>query len=145
MEEVGDGEPARARGKTNSKKEDKQDAALNALITSVEGMMNKKDSREEERRRFKEEQMNAFKEIQRRRLEMDAEKQAKMLEEAICLTDRGRCQAGGGGGGGGGRRPRRRRGGWVVDLGLRGGRRGKASTCTVGALRTEERHPHMEI
>ena len=80
VEEVGDGEPARPRGKTNSKKEDKRDAASNALIASVEGMMNKKYSREEERRRFKEEQMNAFMEIQRRRLEMDTEKQAKMLE-----------------------------------------------------------------
>ncbi|XBI14820.1 hypothetical protein VPH35_057343 [Triticum aestivum] len=80
MEEVGDGEPARPRGKTNSKKEDKRDAASNALIASVEGMMNKKDSREEECRRFKEKQMNAFMEIQRRRLEMDAEKEAKMLE-----------------------------------------------------------------
>ena len=80
MEDVGEGEPARPRGKTNSKKEDKRDAATNALIASVDGMMNKKDSREEERRRFKEEQMNAFMEIQRRRLEMDAEKQAKMLE-----------------------------------------------------------------
>ncbi|XBI96984.1 hypothetical protein VPH35_033197 [Triticum aestivum] len=80
VEDIGDGEPARPRGNTNSKKEDKQDAASNALIASVEGMMNKKDSREEERRRFKEEQMNSFMKIQRRRLEMDAEKQAKMLE-----------------------------------------------------------------
>ena len=80
VEDVGEGEPARPRGKTNSKKEDKRDATSNALITSVEGMMNEKDSREEEHRRFKEEQMNAFMEIQRRRLEMDTEKQAKMLE-----------------------------------------------------------------
>ncbi|XBH77527.1 hypothetical protein VPH35_103997 [Triticum aestivum] len=80
VEEVGDGEQARPRGKTNSKKKDKRDAASNTLIVSVEGMMNKKDSRKEERRRFKEEHMNAFMEIQRRRLEMDAEKQAKMLE-----------------------------------------------------------------
>ena len=42
--------------------------------------MNKKDSREEERRRFKAEQMDAFMEIQRRRLDLDAEKQAKMFE-----------------------------------------------------------------
>ena len=49
VEDVGEGEPARPRGKTNSKKEDKRDAASNALIASVEGMMNKKDSREEER------------------------------------------------------------------------------------------------
>ena len=59
VEEVGDGKPARPRGKTNSKKEDKRDAASNALIASVEGMMNKKDSREKERRCFKEKQMNA--------------------------------------------------------------------------------------
>ncbi|XBH92293.1 hypothetical protein VPH35_083450 [Triticum aestivum] len=63
MEDVGEGEPARPRGKTNSKKEDKQNAATNALIASVDDMMNKKDSREEERRRFKEEQMSAFMEI----------------------------------------------------------------------------------
>ncbi|XBJ13320.1 hypothetical protein VPH35_017690 [Triticum aestivum] len=80
VEDVGEGEPARPRGKTNSKKEDKRDAATNALIASVDGMMNKKDSREEERRRFKAEQMDAFMEIQRRRLDLDAEKQAKMFE-----------------------------------------------------------------
>ena len=60
MEDVGDGEPARPRGKTNSKKEDKRDAASNALIASMERMMNKKDSREEECRCFKAEQMDAF-------------------------------------------------------------------------------------
>ncbi|XBH56215.1 hypothetical protein VPH35_078109 [Triticum aestivum] len=80
VEDVGEGEPARPRGKTNSKKEDKRDAATNALIASVDGMINKKDSREEERRRFKAEQMDAFMEIQRRRLDLDAEKQAKMFE-----------------------------------------------------------------
>ncbi|SPT17049.1 unnamed protein product [Triticum aestivum] len=80
VEDVGEGEPARPRGKTNSKKEDKRDAATNALIASVDGMMNKKDSREEEHRRFKAEQMDAFMEIQRRRLDLDAEKQAKMFE-----------------------------------------------------------------
>ena len=80
VEEVGDGEKAWPQGKTNSKKEDKRDAVWNALIASVEGMMNKKDSREKECRHFKEEQMNAFMEIQRRRLDMEAEKQAKMLE-----------------------------------------------------------------
>ncbi|XBI58321.1 hypothetical protein VPH35_039567 [Triticum aestivum] len=80
VEDVGEGEPTRPRGKTNSKKEDKRDAATNALIASVDGMMNKKDSREEERRRFKADQMDAFMEIQRRRLDLDAEKQAKMFE-----------------------------------------------------------------
>lgn len=52
VEDVGEGEPARPRGKTNSKKEDKRDAVTNALVASVDCMMNK-DSREEERRRFK--------------------------------------------------------------------------------------------
>ena len=80
VEDVGEGEPARPRGKTNSKKEDKRDAATNALIASVDCMMNKKDSREEERRRFKAEQMDAFMEIQRRRLEMKAKKHTRMLE-----------------------------------------------------------------
>ncbi|XBI39823.1 hypothetical protein VPH35_124514 [Triticum aestivum] len=80
VEEVGDGEKARPWGKTNSKKEDKRDAVSNTLIANVEGMMRNKDSREEERRHYKEEQMNAFMEIQRRRLEMEAEKQAKMVE-----------------------------------------------------------------
>ena len=37
VEDVGEGEPARPRGKTNSKKEDKRDAATNALIASVDG------------------------------------------------------------------------------------------------------------
>ncbi|XP_048557372.1 uncharacterized protein LOC125538111 [Triticum urartu] len=63
VEEVGEGESARPRGKTNSKKKAKRDAASNTLIASVEGMMNKKDSREEERRHFKEEQMNTLLEI----------------------------------------------------------------------------------
>ncbi|KAE8813997.1 Eyes absent-like protein 4 [Hordeum vulgare] len=80
VEEVGDGEKARSRGKTNSKKEDKRDAASIALIATVEGMITKKDSREEKCRQEREEQINAFLEIQRRRLDMEAEKQARMLE-----------------------------------------------------------------
>ncbi|KAE8793877.1 Phospholipid-transporting ATPase 1 [Hordeum vulgare] len=43
-------------------------------------MITKKDSREEKRRQEREEQMNAFLEIQRRRLDMEAEKQARMVE-----------------------------------------------------------------
>ncbi|KAI4976315.1 hypothetical protein ZWY2020_049922 [Hordeum vulgare] len=80
MEEVGDGEKARPRGKTNSKKEDKRDAASIALITTVEGMITEKDSREEKRRQEREEQINTFLEIQKRRLDMETEKQARMLE-----------------------------------------------------------------
>ncbi|KAE8817544.1 C2 domain-containing protein [Hordeum vulgare] len=79
-EEVVDGEKTRPRGKTNSKKEDKRDAASNALIATVEDMMTKKDSRKEKRRKDKEDHVNAFMEIQRRRLEMETEKQAKMFE-----------------------------------------------------------------
>ncbi|KAE8815620.1 C2 domain-containing protein [Hordeum vulgare] len=80
VEEVGDGEKARTRGKTNSKKEGKWDAASIALITTVEGMITKKDSREEKRRQEREEQINVFLKIQRRRFDMEAEKQARMLE-----------------------------------------------------------------
>ncbi|XBI65507.1 hypothetical protein VPH35_045339 [Triticum aestivum] len=80
VEEVGDGEKPQSRGKTNSNKEDKRDVASNALIATVKEMMTKKDSREEKRRKDKEDQMNAFMEIQRRRLEMEAEKQTRMLE-----------------------------------------------------------------
>ncbi|KAE8768888.1 Lectin-domain containing receptor kinase A4.3 [Hordeum vulgare] len=79
VQDHGDGEKARPRGKTNSK-EDRRDAASIALLEKVEGMISKKDLREEKRRQEKEEQMHAFMEIQRRRLEMDAERQAKMLE-----------------------------------------------------------------
>ncbi|KAE8816850.1 DNA repair protein rhp54 [Hordeum vulgare] len=43
VEEVGDGEKAWPRGETNSKKEDKWDAASIALIATVEGMITEKD------------------------------------------------------------------------------------------------------
>ncbi|KAE8796973.1 Eyes absent-like protein 4 [Hordeum vulgare] len=71
VEDHGDGEKARPRGETNLKKEDKRDAASIALLEKMEGMISKKYLREEKRRQEKEEQMNAFMEIQRRRLEMD--------------------------------------------------------------------------
>ncbi|KAE8785390.1 Phospholipid-transporting ATPase 1 [Hordeum vulgare] len=74
------GEKARPRGKTNSKKEDRRDTASIALLEKVEGMINKKDLREEKRRQEKEEEVHAFMGVQRRRLEMNAERQAKMLE-----------------------------------------------------------------
>ncbi|KAE8795132.1 Lectin-domain containing receptor kinase A4.3 [Hordeum vulgare] len=80
VEDHGDGEKARSQENTNSKKEDKRDAASIALLEKVESMISKKDLKEEKRRQEKEEQMNAFVEIQRWRLEMDAERQAKMLE-----------------------------------------------------------------
>ncbi|KAE8790039.1 DNA repair protein rhp54 [Hordeum vulgare] len=80
VEDHGDGEKARPQGKTNSKKEDKRDAASIALLEKVKGMIRKKDLSEEKRRQEKEEQIHAFVKIQRRRLEMDAKRQAKMLE-----------------------------------------------------------------
>ena len=80
VEEAGEGKKPRPREKTNSKKEDKRDAASIALLATVEGMMSKNDSREEKRWQDKEEQMNAFMKIQRRRLEMKAEKQDRMPE-----------------------------------------------------------------
>ncbi|KAE8775945.1 C2 domain-containing protein [Hordeum vulgare] len=79
-EEVVDGEKTRPPGKTNSKKENKQDAASNALIATVEDMMTKKDSREEKHRKDKKDHVNTFMDIQGRRLEMEAEKQAKVFE-----------------------------------------------------------------
>ncbi|KAE8815235.1 C2 domain-containing protein [Hordeum vulgare] len=59
VEYHGDGEKAWPRGKTNSK-EDKRDETSIALLEKVEGMISKKDMREEKRRQEKEEQMNAF-------------------------------------------------------------------------------------
>ncbi|KAE8768931.1 C2 domain-containing protein [Hordeum vulgare] len=79
VEGVGDGEKARPRGKTNSK-EDKRDVASIALIATMEGMITKKDSRKEKRWQEREEQINAFLNLQRRRLGMETEKQAWMLE-----------------------------------------------------------------
>ena len=55
VEDLGDGEKVRPRGKTNSKKEDKWDAASIALIATMEGMISKKDSREEKHRQEREE------------------------------------------------------------------------------------------
>ncbi|KAE8788217.1 C2 domain-containing protein [Hordeum vulgare] len=55
------------------------DAASIALIATVEGMITKKDLRGEKRRQEREEQINAFLELQRRRLDMEAEKQVQML------------------------------------------------------------------
>ncbi|KAE8797304.1 Phospholipid-transporting ATPase 1 [Hordeum vulgare] len=46
VEEIEEGEKPRPRGKTNSKKEDKRNAASIALIATVEDMISKKDSRE---------------------------------------------------------------------------------------------------
>ncbi|KAE8793964.1 C2 domain-containing protein [Hordeum vulgare] len=67
-------------GEDQLKEEDRRYAASIALFEKVEGMINKKGLREEKRRQEKKEKMHTFMEIQRRRLEMDAKRQAKMLE-----------------------------------------------------------------
>ncbi|KAE8790845.1 Phospholipid-transporting ATPase 1 [Hordeum vulgare] len=80
IEDHGEGDKLRPQGKTNSKKEDKRDATPIALHATLEGMMIKKETREEKHPQDKEEQMKAFLEIQKKRFEMEEEKQRKMLE-----------------------------------------------------------------
>ncbi|KAE8821716.1 Lectin-domain containing receptor kinase A4.3 [Hordeum vulgare] len=53
----GDREKARPRGKTISKKEDKRDTESIGLLEKVEGMISKKDLREEKCQQQKEDQM----------------------------------------------------------------------------------------
>ncbi|KAE8812036.1 C2 domain-containing protein [Hordeum vulgare] len=79
FKEHGEGETPRVQGKTNLKKGDKRDDASFAMHATLEDMMSK-DTREETCQQDKEEQINAFMEIQRKMLELDAEKQAKRLE-----------------------------------------------------------------
>ncbi|KAE8809868.1 C2 domain-containing protein [Hordeum vulgare] len=57
-----------------------RDTTSIALLEKVEGIISKKDLREEKRWQEKEEKKHVFMKIQRRRLEIDAERQAKMLE-----------------------------------------------------------------
>ncbi|KAE8806680.1 Lectin-domain containing receptor kinase A4.3 [Hordeum vulgare] len=80
VEEHGSGEKPRSCGKTNSKKEDKREAASLALQATLQGMIIDKDSRKEKRRQDKEEQIRAFMDIQKKKLALEAEKQAKMLK-----------------------------------------------------------------
>ncbi|KAE8793441.1 Phospholipid-transporting ATPase 1 [Hordeum vulgare] len=80
FEEDGEGEKPRPRGKTNSKKEDKHEVTSLALQATLQGMIANEDSREEKRRQDKEEQIRAFVEIQNKKLALEAEKQAKMVE-----------------------------------------------------------------
>jgi hypothetical protein len=79
VEELGEGEKPRPRGKSNSKKEDKHEAASLALQATLQGMITGKDSREEKRRQDKDEQVRAFREIQEKKLALKTERQAKML------------------------------------------------------------------
>ncbi|KAE8792293.1 Helicase SKI2W [Hordeum vulgare] len=54
-EEIREGEKPQPWGKTNSKKEDKRDATSITLITTMEDMITKKDSRKEKGRQDKKE------------------------------------------------------------------------------------------
>ncbi|KAE8790376.1 Helicase SKI2W [Hordeum vulgare] len=86
VEEHGDGEKPRPRGKTNLKKEDKHDVASLALQATLQGMITNKNSREEKRQQDKDEQIKASMEIQNKKLVLEAEKQVKMLEIEAAKT-----------------------------------------------------------
>ncbi|KAE8778994.1 putative DBINO protein [Hordeum vulgare] len=68
----GDGETLkRPRGKTNSKVDDKRDAASHALHETLHGMMSQKEVRDKKKRQDKEEQMKQYMELQTKKLEME--------------------------------------------------------------------------
>ncbi|KAE8777673.1 C2 domain-containing protein [Hordeum vulgare] len=91
VEEHGEGETPRPRGKTNSKKGDNCEAASLALQGTLQGMIANQDSREEKRRQDKDEQIQAFMDIQNKKLALETKKQAKMLEiEATKAATRAR-------------------------------------------------------
>ena len=74
----------RPRGKTNSKVDDIRDASSMALHDTLHGMMSQKNVRDEKKRQSKDEQMNQYLELQRKKLEMEeAAKRRKIdMEEA---------------------------------------------------------------
>jgi hypothetical protein len=80
----GDGEAVKwPRGKTNSKMDDKRDAASYALHETLHetlhGMMSQKEVRDEKKRQGKEEQMKQYMELQTKKLEMkEAAKKRKI-------------------------------------------------------------------
>ncbi|KAE8782201.1 Phospholipid-transporting ATPase 1 [Hordeum vulgare] len=80
VEEHGEGGKSRARGKTNSKKEDKRERVSLALQATFQGMITNKDSKEEKHRQYKDGQIRAFMDMKKKKLTLKAEKQAKMLE-----------------------------------------------------------------
>ncbi|KAE8790852.1 C2 domain-containing protein [Hordeum vulgare] len=80
VEQHGEGENPWQQGKANSNKEDKCKAASLSLQATLKHMIANKDSREEKSRQDKEEQIRAFMEIQNKKLALEAEKKAKMLE-----------------------------------------------------------------
>ncbi|KAE8767144.1 Serine/threonine-protein kinase mph1 [Hordeum vulgare] len=74
----------RMRGKTNSKMDDKRDAASFALHETLHDMMSQKEAREEKKRQGKEEQMKQYLELQTKKFEMEkaAKKRKIDMEEA---------------------------------------------------------------
>ncbi|XP_020166355.1 uncharacterized protein [Aegilops tauschii subsp. strangulata] len=81
----GDGEALmRPSGKTNSKVDDIRDASSMALHETLHGMMSQKDVRDEKKQQSKDEQMEQYLELQRKKLEMEeaAKKRKIDMEEA---------------------------------------------------------------
>ncbi|KAE8810594.1 Helicase SKI2W [Hordeum vulgare] len=91
VEEHGEGENPWPWGKNNSEKEDKREATSLALQATLQGMFTNKDSREEKRRQDKEEKIRDFMDIKNKKLALEAEKKAMMLEiEATEVANRPR-------------------------------------------------------
>ncbi|KAE8784423.1 Serine/threonine-protein kinase mph1 [Hordeum vulgare] len=81
----GDGEALkRPRGKTNSKMDDKRDAASFALHETLHGMMSQKEASDEKKQHGREEKMKQYLELQTKKFEMkEAAKKRKIgMEEA---------------------------------------------------------------
>jgi len=75
---VDHGDPEkRPRGQKNSKLEDKREATTLALQETLKGLATSKLAREEKKRLEKEEQMKAYLEIQKKKIEIE-EKQVKL-------------------------------------------------------------------
>ncbi|KAE8788613.1 ABC transporter C family member 3 [Hordeum vulgare] len=73
----------RPRGKTNSKVDDIRDAASMALHETLYGVISQKDMRDEKKRQSKDEQMEQYLELQRKKLEMEEVAKKKIdLKEA---------------------------------------------------------------
>jgi hypothetical protein len=70
----------RSRGKTNSKVDEKRDAASFALQETLQGMMTQKEVRNEKKRQEKEEQMRAYMELQTKKLDMEKAAKRRKLD-----------------------------------------------------------------
>ncbi|XBJ26130.1 hypothetical protein VPH35_003628 [Triticum aestivum] len=70
----------RPRGKTNSKLDEKRDAASFALQETLQDMVAQKEARGERKRQEKEEKMKAYIELQTKKLEMEKDIKRRKLE-----------------------------------------------------------------